>query len=134
LWPKGRGGSTPSFRTKFSQGEFPLSERSESKGSSPILPTGRCTYLLICEDGSYYTGSTDNLAQRIRHHASGKGSGYTKSTNPKILAWHESHPDQRSAGARERQIKGWSRAKKNQLARGAPSSLAFGSRPWSHLR
>jgi putative endonuclease len=106
----------------FRRGNFALSEQRESKGSSPILPTEWCTYLLICEDGSYYVGSTEDLTQRIRDHTSGEGSGYTKGTRPKILAWYESHQDKKSAYARERQIKGWSRAKKNALARGTLTS------------
>ncbi len=117
----------------FRRGNFALSKQRESKGSSPILPTGWCTYVLICEDSSYYVGSTEDLTQRIRDHASGKGSGYTKAIRPKTLAWYEPHPDKKSACARERQIKGWSHAKKNELACGTLTSFMFGSRLWSRL-
>ena len=86
--------------------------------------------MLICVDGSYYVGLTDDLAQRVSNHAHGKGSGYTRSMKPIILAWYELHSDRAAAEARERQIKGWSRKKKNQLARGTPPCFSFGVRPW----
>ena len=73
--------------------------------------------MLICIDGSYYVGLTDDLTQRITDHMHGKGSAYTKGIKPAMLAWYEPHEDRAAAQARERQIKGWGRAKKNQLAR-----------------
>ncbi|WP_297285497.1 GIY-YIG nuclease family protein [uncultured Brachyspira sp.] len=46
-------------------------------------------YILLCEDGSYYTGTTNNLKERFIKHSRGKGAKYTKSHKPlKILsAW-----------------------------------------------
>src|SRR6267378_914192 len=89
------------------------------KGSSPAFPPGWCTYMLICIDGSYYVGMTNDLAQRIHDHSSGKGPTYTKTTKPKLLVWFESHPNREAAATREKQLKRWNRAKKNALARGA---------------
>ena len=86
--------------------------------------------MLICMDGSYYIGLTNDLAQRVSNHAQGKGSDYTMGMKPVALVWYESHSDRAATEARERQIKGWSRKKKNQLARGATPSLSFGVRPW----
>ena len=74
--------------------------------------------MLLCIDGSYYVGLTNNLAQRIKDHSSGKGPIYTKTTKPKLLVWFESHPNRGAATTRERQLKGWSRTKKQSLARG----------------
>ena len=51
-------------------------------GSSPDFPPGWCTYMLICIDGSYYVGLTNDLTQRIQDHSLGKGPTYTKTTNP----------------------------------------------------
>jgi putative endonuclease len=89
-----------------------------SKRSPIPFPTGWCTYLLICIDGSYYVGLTNDLSQRIQDHSSGKGPTYTKIAKPKLLVWFESHPTRESAAAREKQIKRWNRSKKNALARG----------------
>jgi putative endonuclease len=87
------------------------------KGSSLTFPPGWCTYMLICIDGSYYVGLTNDLAQRIHDHSSGKGPSYTKGTKPKLLVWFESHPNREAAAARETQLKGWNRTKKHALAR-----------------
>jgi predicted GIY-YIG superfamily endonuclease len=89
-----------------------------SKRSPIVFPTGWHTYMLICIDGSYYVGLTNDLAQRIQDHSTGKGPTYTKNTKPKLLVWFESHPNRESAATREKQLKGWSRTKKNALARG----------------
>ena len=67
-------------------------------------------YLVRCADGSYYAGHTDNLEQRIEQHRSGELGGYTSTRRPVDLAY--------SAFAAERQIKGWSRKKKEALIRG----------------
>ena len=52
----------------------------------PEFPPGWHCYLLLCAPGSYYCGITSNLADRIRDHASGKGSGYTKKVKPIALS------------------------------------------------
>jgi predicted GIY-YIG superfamily endonuclease len=73
--------------------------------------------MLICIDGSYYVGLTNDLPQRIQDHSTGKGPMYTKTTKPKLLVWFESHPHRESAAARENQLKGLARKKKHALAR-----------------
>jgi len=85
----------------------------------PPLPTGWCTYILICVDNCFYIGLTDDLSTRIRDHASGKGGTYTKSVKPTLFVWYESHTDRPSAAQRERQLKTWSHAKKQKLAQHA---------------
>jgi tRNA/rRNA methyltransferase len=76
------------------------------------------TYLLRCSDGHYYAGHTDDLDARIAHHQSGAVPGYTQKRRPVQLIWADRFPDRDSAFAAERQIKGWSRAKKEALVRG----------------
>ena len=100
-----------------------------AKLSSLNLPQGWSTYLLICQDGSYYIGSTENLRERILNHAEGKGGAHTKENPPAIFAWHEPHPHAESARQRERQLKGWSRAKKNSLVRASSPQFSFGLHP-----
>ncbi len=130
LWPKGRVGSTPTFRTKISAGDFALSERSESKGH---LPPGWCCYLLLCADRSYYCGITSNLGQRLWDHACGRGSGYTKGIKPVALLWYECHEDRSSAARRERQLKKWSHAKKKALVEGRLRFKSANTRLWLSL-
>jgi putative endonuclease len=56
------------------------------------------------KDGSYYTGSTRNLEDRIERHHQGR-SQYTKAKRPLKLVYSEEHPDRSSAVKRENQIK-----------------------------
>ena len=75
-------------------------------------------YILLCADGSYYTGCTTNLQQRIAEHFEGKYGGYTSTRLPVKLLWAEEFVDVRDAIVLERQIKGWTRKKKEALMQG----------------
>ena len=75
-------------------------------------------YILRCADRSYYTGITHALEKRIAEHNAGAYVGYTSARLPVILVWSESAPDEHQALLCERQIKGWSRAKKEALIHG----------------
>ena len=75
-------------------------------------------YILRCFDGSYYTGSTNNLELRLAQHAAGEGSQWTRSRLPIHLVFAQDFPSEYEAFLCERQIKGWSRAKKEALIRG----------------
>ncbi|MFN3434592.1 MAG: GIY-YIG nuclease family protein [Sphingomonas sp.] len=72
-------------------------------------------YILLCADGSYYTGHTDNLDARIGAHQSGAFEGYTRQRRPVALVWSQDFATRLEALDAERQIKGWSRAKKEAL-------------------
>jgi len=74
-------------------------------------------YLLRCADGSYYIGHTDNLEKRVQEHQSGESGGYTSNRRPVQLMFSQDFPTREEAFAAERQIKGWSRAKKEALIR-----------------
>jgi predicted GIY-YIG superfamily endonuclease len=73
--------------------------------------------LLECSDGSFYVGHTDNLEIRIASHQDGTYCGYTSSRRPVTLIYSETYDTRDEAFHRERQIKGWSRRKKQALAR-----------------
>ncbi len=72
-------------------------------------------YILKCRDNSLYTGVTDNIQRRLFEHKSGKGGHYTKSFGVESILYSEQHSNQLSALKRERQIKGWTRRKKEAL-------------------
>lgn len=73
-------------------------------------------YVLLCQDGSFYTGSTNDLAKRFETHQSGKGGKYTRSHKPVKIIHTEEFPSQSEALKREIEIKSWSRSKKiNEL-------------------
>src|SRR5208283_4062396 len=75
-------------------------------------------YILECTDGSYYTGSTTDLEQRLVDHKTGRYGGYTSSRLPVTLLWSHGFSDYRDAFAFEWRIKKWSRAKKEALMQG----------------
>ena len=75
-------------------------------------------YILRCSDGSYYTGHTDNPEARLAAHQRGEIPGYTASRRPVALVFIERLHSRQDAFDRERQIKGWSRAKKEALIEG----------------
>jgi predicted GIY-YIG superfamily endonuclease len=75
-------------------------------------------YMLHCADRSFYVGHTDNLDERIGAHQSGLIEGYTATRLPVTLVWSDEFPTRYEALRAERQIKGWSRAKKLALIRG----------------
>jgi putative endonuclease len=76
------------------------------------------TYMLLCADGRYYVGHTDNLEVRIAQHQSGMFGGYTLRRRPVHLVWSEYFQTRLEALTIERQLKGWSKAKKAALAAG----------------
>jgi putative endonuclease len=80
---------------------------------------GGWTYMLRCSDDSFYVGSTshDDVGVRVTEHNEAKYIGYTSSRRPVILVWSKWFDDLRDAHSTERQIKGWSRAKKMALIR-----------------
>ena len=76
-------------------------------------------YILRCSDGSYYTGQTEDLETRIAQHVSGAmPECYTFKRRPLELVFSQEFPSREEALASERQIKGWSRRKKEAMIRG----------------
>lgn len=73
-------------------------------------------YILRCRDKSYYTGVTNNIERRLEEHNDGINSdSYTHIKRPFTLVFLETFSDIRDAIACEKQIKGWSRKKKEAL-------------------
>ena len=72
-------------------------------------------YILLCLDGSYYIGSTNNIAKRFKNHLAGRGAKYTKSHKPKRLVYQEKFATKSEALKREAELKKWPRHKKDAL-------------------
>jgi predicted GIY-YIG superfamily endonuclease len=75
-------------------------------------------YILKCADGSYYTGHTDDLDKRMAEHQAGEYCTYTREKRPVTLAFAQECSTRIEALESERQIKGWSRGKKEAMIRG----------------
>ena len=82
-----------------------------------------CVYIILCQDGSFYTGYTKNLDERTRQHQNGKGARYTKTHKPKTVAYVEFHGSRSTAMKRERQIKKLTHQQKLQLTKTLENSL-----------
>ena len=71
-------------------------------------------YILQCADKSFYIGITNNLERRLIEHKTGK-SHYTSKRLPVKLDWYLACSDPNEAIKIEKQLKGWSRRKKQAL-------------------
>ena len=77
--------------------------------------TSNYTYILKCADGTYYTGWTTDLEQRLKTHNEGTGAKYTRARRPVTLAYAELHETKSGAMKREAAIKKLSRKEKEAL-------------------
>ena len=83
-------------------------------------------YLLKCADKSYYAGHTDNLENRLaQHHGKEIPACHTATRLPVMLVYSQEFSTRVEALAAERQIKGWSRRKKEALIRGDWAALSL---------
>lgn len=73
-------------------------------------------YILLCSDGSFYTGYTKDLEERTRQHQNGNGAKYTRTHKPEKLAYCETHDTRSKAMKREREIKKLTHQQKQDLA------------------
>ena len=73
------------------------------------------TYIVASRSHNFYVGMTSNIEERVWQHKNGVFEGYSKKYNCNRLVWFERYPFVQSAIAREKQLKGWSRAKKIAL-------------------
>ena len=88
-------------------------------------------YIVRCDDGSYYTGSTWHIEQRLDEHNSGRGANYTARRLPVELIYYEYYERIDEAFYREKQVQGWTRRKKEALMSGKTDLLpAFAKKIW----
>lgn len=74
-------------------------------------------YILLCRDGTLYTGATTDLNHRLARHNAGRGAKYTRGRRPVRLVYWEPCPDRPAALRRERAIKVLPRGEKLALCR-----------------
>ena len=87
--------------------------------SSPLPPQqAYFVYILRCADGSYYVGHATDVPERVNLHNAGRAAAWTATRRPITLAYSEPAASLAAAMRRERQLKGWTRAKKEALIRG----------------
>ncbi len=74
-------------------------------------------YMVRCKDGTYYTGYTKDLENRIALHKSGRGAKYVKGKLPIKLVYAKEYRYYKSALNEERRIKTLKRQRKSDLVR-----------------
>jgi len=85
-------------------------------------------YILLCSNGSYYVGHTYAPSARLVRHQSGTGAQHTSTYGAEDIVYTEEHLSEADPIRRERQIKKWSRAKKEALIEGRFDDLKLLSR------
>ncbi|MDR0872874.1 MAG: GIY-YIG nuclease family protein [Prevotellaceae bacterium] len=83
------------------------------------------TYILKCADGSYYTGSINDLEYRLWQHQNGLGANHTRKHLPVKLVYFEEFQRIDDAYYREKQIQGWNRKKKEALIKNMSENLKW---------
>jgi putative endonuclease len=89
--------------------EYPGSMRRESS---------YYVYILLCADGSYYTGYSNNPAERLSEHLKGRGARYTRMHKPSRIVYLRRHGTRKAAMAQERKIKTLTHKEKQKLIEG----------------
>lgn len=86
-------------------------------------------YIALCSDNSFYVGITNNVDKREGEHNAGiDPSSYTYSRRPVKVVYVEDFCDPNQAIVREKQLKGWSRKKKEALIKGNCKELIMRSK------
>lgn len=86
-------------------------------------------YIVRCQDQTYYTGITTDLARRLAEHNGGLGAKYTRPRRPVVLVYSESAISRSTAAKREYQIKKLSLAGKKKLIKDRPAFISANDTP-----
>ncbi len=84
-----------------------------------------CVYILQCQDNTFYTGHTNDLARRLKQHNSKKGAWYTKFKTPVELVWSKKYSYFKPAFMAEQRIKKLTRKQKETLVAGKRLESVF---------
>lgn len=95
------------------RGKRKTSEKTENKKTQKRKT--HYVYLLLCDDGSYYTGYTNDVASRFERHKRGQGARYTRMHRPIRVVYVEEFGTRKAATRREQQIKALSHEEKHEL-------------------
>ena len=87
------------------------------------------TYMVVCADGTLYTGWTTDLEARLAAHNAGTGARYTRGRGPVRLVYWEEYDDQGQARRRECEIKKLARRQKEALVASGCRPAPTGEKP-----
>ena len=90
-------------------------KKKRKKGRAKSAEKPWLLYILKCSDNSFYTGITNDLEHRLKMHANGKASRYTRTHGPVELLYQEPCATRTQALVRECAVKALPRKKKEEL-------------------
>lgn len=105
---------------QVTQGSNPCSptlRQAQCKPGFPMNSQPWYVYLLLCDQKVFYIGISDDIIGRLKTHEN-KESIFTRKFSELKLIYCEKYSDKQQAVMREKQLKGWSRAKKQMLIDG----------------
>ena len=111
----GAQGDEPKFNDQISPNVLLSSVEAHSEIDANTTMKQGVVYILKCSNGSFYTGVTNNLEERLNLHQRGLASKFTAENLPVELVWNSDRIDIGDAILLEKQIKGWRREKKVAL-------------------
>jgi len=76
------------------------------------------TYIILCDNNKYYVGHSSDVNRRLNRHLHKNGAKFTAQNIPIKILWKQEFNTEIEAIRREKQIKGWNRAKKENLIKG----------------
>ena len=82
-------------------------------------------YIILCDNGSFYTGYTKDIDKRLKLHVNGRGAKYTKMHKPKKIAYTESYEQRAEAMRREKMIKKLNHKQKQVLIKSQTKKHSF---------
>ena len=91
-------------------------DKKKRAGRSP-RPKNFFVYIVRCRNGSLYTGTAKDVAQRVRAHNAGRGARYTRAFGPVTLEWSAPSPTRSAACQTEARLKKLSRQEKLEWIR-----------------
>jgi putative endonuclease len=94
------------------------------------MPKSYYTYIVASRSRTLYIGVTSNLEQRIWQHKNKAHKGFTANYNCNRLVWFEQYSNVGAAITREKELKGWRRARKIELIEATNASWSDVSEDW----
>lgn len=91
--------------------------KGKSRDASDPCEPAWFLYIVECNDGSLYTGITNDILKRVQKHNDGKGASYTRTRRPVKLLYYEACANRSAALIRECSVKSLPRDKKLELAK-----------------
>lgn len=82
-------------------------------------------YILLCSDGSFYTGASNNPKKRFLDHKNGNGGAYTRSHKPYKILYIEELSSKSAALKRELEIKSWTKQQKINFLKGIQKNTEY---------